>query len=239
MTPRRLLPFTLTLLVLISLPIAALGQDPPQPPNSFERKYIDASGYRQDRIQLYDWPALTDLVVWSRLLESAVAQSDHTVAGERIEEFGARVDSLQAHPLPAFLAGRADSVEAALSAIDSALVRAEAAVVALPQSQVTPQPGKASADAQRQRTFVTGSTAVTVPAGVAVGSGRDSLPAVTFEAGDSVNFVDLVALALVQLDRVVHLTRSAGAEAQAQVTERPSAPGTTSARDTPPPRSEP
>jgi hypothetical protein len=239
MTLQRLLLLTSVVFALISLPAAAAGQGASPPPKSFERKYIDPAPYRQDQIQLYDWPALTELVVWSRHLESAVAESDQTLAGELIAEFGGRVDSLQAQPLPTFLAGRADSIETTLTAIKSALERAEAAVAALPEAQVTPQPGSASADAERQRTLVTGSTAVTVPAGVAVGSTRDSLPTVAFEAGESVNFVDLVVLALLELDRVVHFTRSAGAQARAQVTEGPSVRETEPAPETPPRRSAP
>jgi hypothetical protein len=234
-----LLPFTIAFLVLFPLPSVVTGQEAPPPLKSFERKYIDAARYRQDQVQLYDWQALTELVVWSRHLESAVAQSDQTLAGELIDEFARRVDSLQAHPVPDFLEGRADSVRAALTAIDSALERAEAAVAALPQPEVTPQAGNASADPQRQRTLVTGSTAVTVPAGVAVGSERDSLPTVAFEAGESVNFVDLVVLALLELDRVVHLTRTAGAEARRQVTESPSAREASPAPETRPPREAP
>jgi hypothetical protein len=239
MTHPRLLGFIVVVLGLGSLPSTAVGQDTTEPRNSFQRKYIDADSYRDDKIQLWDWPALTELVVWSRDLESAVANSDQTLAGELIAEFAARVDSLEGHALPRFLAVRSDSVEAALAGIQSALERAEAVVSAIPEARVTAQPGRASADRQKQRTLVTGSTAVTVPAGVAVGSARDSLPTVAFEAGESVNFVDLVALALVELDRVVHLVRNAGKEARPEVIGRPSAPGSTPARDTPLPRSAP
>ena len=235
MTPRRLPPF-IGFLALAALPAAALGQGADEGPKPFERRYIDASRWKGDQVLLHDWPELTDLVVWSRGLEAAVAESDRGLSEELMVEFRSRAERLRRDTLPAFLAGRADSVRGALAAIDATLKRAEAALVAVPEAEVVPKEGAAQGGPERQRTLVTGNTAVTVPSGVAVGSERDSLPAVGFRAGESVNFVDLVALALVELDRVVHLTRRAGAQAGSgsEATPPRSGRGPTRGRSTPP-----
>lgn len=214
----------LSVVILLTLAPAAFAQTAEESPKSFERIYIDASKYRGQQTLLYDWPELTRLVVWARRLEAAVAEDDQTVSAELLTGFRARVDSLRAEPLPTFLGERADSVGMRLGGIATALEAAEASLSALPQAQVTPLSGAASADAERQRTLVTGSTAVTVPAGVAVGAARDSLPSVTFEAGETVTFVDRLALALLELDRVVHLTRTAGSAASPGPSEREATP---------------
>lgn len=184
---------------------AANQKEPAQ--TTFERVYIDPSAYRSPHVLLYDWPALTALVRWARPLETAVAEDDQTLTTELLAGFRARADSLAAAPLPAFLAGRRDSVRTALNALGSYLDRAEAALAAAPVA-VTPTDGVASAEAARQRTLITGSTAVTVPAGVTVGA-RDTLPTASLP-GQPENPLDLIVRALGELDRVVHLTRTAG-----------------------------
>jgi hypothetical protein len=229
---RLLAALALAVLVVLVAPRTLSAQEASETPGSFERTYIDAGAYRGAQTLLHDWPELTRLVVGARRLEAAVSQADQTLSAELLAEFRSRVDSLRAQAPPPFLGARADSVRAALDGLARALAAADASLAAMPEAQVTPQEGAASADAARQRTLVTGSTAVTVPAGVAVGSARDSLPSVTFEEGESLTFVDRVALALVELDRVVHLTRTAGAEAS----PAPSEPGATPAPDSRPPR---
>lgn len=212
MTLRRLPSISVLAALFLLAPGALPAQETAEPPKSFERIYIDADEYRGVQTLLHDWPELTRLVVWARGLESAVGEADQTLSAELLADFRIRVDSLRATPPPAFLGGRADSVRLALDGIVGQLELAEVSLGAMPEAQVTPQEGAASADAERQRTLVTGSTAVTVPAGVAVGGARDSLPSVSFEQGQSVTFVDRVALALLELDRVVHLLRTVGSE---------------------------
>jgi hypothetical protein len=206
----RLLAFSAVLALPLAAPAEARAQEAAEPPKSFERTYIDASAYRGVQSQLHDWPGLTRLVVWARRLEAAVSESDQTLSAELLAGFRARVDSLREEDPPAFLEARADSVATALDRLAQALDEADASLGAMPEAQITPRDSAASADAARQRTLVTGSTAVTVPAGVAVGAARDSLPSVTFQQGETLTFVDRVALALLELDRVVHLTRTAG-----------------------------
>ncbi len=226
MTRIRLPLFTFGTVAALLAPAVARSQTPSETPKSFQRIYIDAGEYRGDQTLLYDWPALTRLVVWSRGLESAVSGADETLSAELLAGFRVRVDSLREGPLPEFLGERADSVGASLGRIDAILEAAEGSLSAIPEARVTPREGEASADARNQRTLVTGSTAVTVPAGVAVGSARDSLPSVTFEGGEAVTFVDRIGLALLELDRVVHLTRTAS--------RSPDGPAPTPAGDTPP-----
>ncbi|MFN2384119.1 MAG: hypothetical protein ABR559_07640, partial [Gemmatimonadota bacterium] len=60
---------------------------------------------------------------WARPLETAVSEADQTVTGELLAGFRDRADSLAAAPLPAFLAGRRDSVRTALDALGSYLGR--------------------------------------------------------------------------------------------------------------------
>lgn len=228
------------LAVLLGLPATAAGQAEKEASNSFERKYIDGSKYRADGGLLHDWPALTEVVIWSRRLQSAVAEEEQTISADLLSEFGGRIDDLRTAPRPAFLSDQADSIQVALTAIESLLARAEASLSAAPWPAVAPTGGAARADAENQRTIVTGNTAVTVPGGVAVGGQRDSLPAVTLEGGRTVNFVDLVALALGELDRLVHITRRAGAEArEAEVSPDQAGRGATPARETLPRRATP
>jgi hypothetical protein len=232
MNAPRLPSVPLLAALVLAAPRMLSAQEASEPPASFERTFIDAGAYRGDQSQLYDWPELTRLVVWARRLEAAVTEADQTLSAELLAGFRSRVDSLRSQSPPPFLGARADSVRGALDGLARALDAADASLTAIPEAQVTPQEGTASADAARQRTLVTGGTAVTVPAGVAVGSARDSLPSVTFEEGETVTFVDRVALALVELDRVVHLTRTAGSQAS----PAPPGPGATPAPGSRPPR---
>ena len=77
----------------------------------------------------------------------------------------------------------------------------------------------------RDRTYTTGPTAVTVPAGVDVGE-ADSLPGAELEGGTPVTYVDLVADALDELDRLVHLVRKVGATPSPGGAGDPRSPGT-------------
>src|SRR5688500_4458406 len=160
----------LAILTLLGVPAAVSGQEDP-PAEPFERRYIDAESRRSDAPLLLDWPELNRLVRWSRAVESAVAAPDSGLPGELLAAFRTRVDSLAAAPLPGFLAARRDSVRATIDALRADLDAAEAALKA-PPAEVRPTGGEADNAPSRQRTLVTGGTAVTVPAGVAVG-GRD------------------------------------------------------------------
>lgn len=191
---------------LIAPPASGLGQTAAGQPG-FEREYLDPGAYRSGGVILHDWPGLTRLVRWSARIESAVTSEDATLSAELLGEFRMRVDSLAGEPLPGFLEGRADSARSALTAIDSILTRAEASLAALPPEAV-PTGGEGVNAPERQRTLVTGRTAVTVPAGIPVGQ-ADSLPTAEL-APRGENFMDMVVLALTELDRLVHLTRTAG-----------------------------
>ncbi|MDX1624236.1 MAG: hypothetical protein R3199_09670 [Gemmatimonadota bacterium] len=206
----RKFPPLLAVLALIALAAPASAQEPASEEREapgFERKYIDASAYRGDPVLLRDWPALSRTLQWTRRLEAAVAQDDRTLSADLIEGFRARIDSLERSPRPAFLETRADSVDTALGSIRARLDSAEASLAALPP-EAKPTGEEADNAPDRQRTLVTGNTAVTVPAGVRVGE-ADTLPAAELE-GEPENFVDHLALALAGLDRLVHLVRTAG-----------------------------
>lgn len=213
MTPPRFPPILATALaisaVAVAPAVAQTGDEPAERPErrGFERRYIDADAYRSDRVLLRDWPALERLLAGSRALEAAVAGDDQTLSAELLAEFRARVDSLSESPLPDFLAARADTVRAAIEAIGASIDRAEASLDTIPP-RARPTGGEGVNAPERQRTLVTGNTAVTVPAGVEVG-GRDTLPTAEV-GGEPRTFVDLVALALADLDRLVHLVRTAG-----------------------------
>ncbi len=208
-------------------------------PERFAPRYIDPAGYRSDEgALLRDWPALARLVVWSRGLEQAVADADETLSAELVTGFRARVDSLAGAPVPPFLGARADSVRAVLTRVQADLEKAEERLAPLPPAPA-PEPtgGRASNEADRQRTLITGNTAVTVPAGVAVGQ-ADTLPeAEPVEGAEGrETYVDLVARALVDLDGLVHLTRTVGRPAPAPIPEGPppgSPPDTARARPAP------
>jgi hypothetical protein len=204
--PLRKLPVLgAILLALAGGPTA--GAQEAAPPEGFQRQYLRADSYRTGTVTLAEWPELGELVRGSRELETAVAGDDQTLSGELLVAFRAGVDSLAARPLPAFMEPRADSVRATLDSLAAHLARAEAWLGALPPAPTTTD-GETLNEAERRRTLVTGRTAVTVPAGVRVGS-EDSLPTAEL-AGEEENFIDLLNLALADLDLLVHLTRTAG-----------------------------
>lgn len=206
--PSSRLFWALTLCV-VARPLAAqTAEESPQEPAGFQRRYLDPVELRDARPQLRDWPALSRLVLWADGLETALAEDDRTLTGELLAEFRSRVDSLAAGPLPPVLAERADTVGAVLRSLTADLDRADQALAALPPPPATTGDEAPNAPEQ-QRTLVTGRTAVTVPSGVQVGE-ADSLPTAALEDG-GLNFLDLMALALADLDRLVHLTRTAGA----------------------------
>lgn len=219
-------------------PAAAQEPAPEDEPRSFERKYIDATEYRSDPVLLQDWAELTRLLRWTRQLETAVAEEDATFPAELIIGFRARIDTLSGEPLPEFLASRADTIGATFESIRGKLARAEEALDDLAPPSTRPTGERAANTPDRERTLVTGRTAVTVPAGVVVGR-NDTLPAAEV-GGEPVSFVDLVALALADLDRLVHLVRTARSAARPapdedSATER-GAPGSETPRSSRAPR---
>ena len=239
--PPRKLPFLgATLLALAGGPPA--GAQEPVPPEGFQRQYLRADAYRSGTVTLAEWPALGELVRGSRELETAVAGDDQTLSGELLAAFRAGVDSLATRPLPAFMESRADSVRATLDSLAAHLSRAEAWLGALPPAPTTTE-GETLNEADRRRTLVTGRTAVTVPAGVRVGS-EDSLPTAELP-GEEENFLDLLNLALADLDVLVHLTRTAdrdpesGAARAEEVSSTRPGPAPSSPADTARPRPRP
>lgn len=225
-------------LIVAAVTVVAPGQSAAQATDStgstdsetFTRRHIDAQARRSHRVLLRDWPELTRLLAWSRRLETAVTAEDQTLSAELVEEFRARVDTLASRPVPEFLAARSDSVEATFASIRSRLDRAGEALEARPAS-VRPEEGTAPNASDRKRTLVTGETSVTVPSGVAVGD-RDTLPRARIEGGETGNYVDLVALALADLDRLVHLVRKTR---QTDVSGSPSSEEAAPSRRTEPP----
>lgn len=206
LAPLRKLPALGAVLLALAGGPQAVAQEAASP-ESFEREYLRSDAYRTGTTTLAEWPALGGLVRGSRQLEAAVAGDDQTLSGELLVAFREDVDSLAAAPLPAFMEPRADSVRATLDSLAAHLARAEAWLGALPPAPTTTD-GEALNEAERRRTLVTGRTAVTVPAGVRVGS-EDSLPTAEL-AGEEENFIDLLNLALADLDLLVHLARTAG-----------------------------
>lgn len=200
---------------------------------TFSRRYIDAQARRSSRVLLRDWPELTRLLTWTRQIETVVTAEDETLSAELVDEFRARIDTLASMPVPGFLASRSDSVKATFDSIRSRLDRAGEALEAAPPT-VRPEEGAASNTPDRERTLVTGKTAVTVPSGVAVGD-RDTLPRAAIEGEEASNYVDLVALALADLDRLVHLVRKTGGDG---VSEPPSTEAPAPTRRTAPPPEE-
>lgn len=220
---RRTFHLVLTVTALsMAIPAApALAQTPDTTAaEGFTRRYIDAQARRSSRVLLRDWPELSGLLAWTRRLETAVVDDDETLSAELIGEFRARVDTLASRPLPEFLSARRDSVAATFASIGDRLDRAEMALEAAPRT-VRPEEGAASNAPDRKRTLVTGNTSVTVPAGVAVGD-ADTLPRAAIEGDEPTNYLDLVALALADLDRLVHLVRKARDE---PVNESPATTG--------------
>jgi hypothetical protein len=206
---RRWFPAPLILSALAAAPAAA--QDDPaveEAPRTFERRYIDAADRRSNPVLLVDWPELSRLVDWSHGIEAAAAGESDTLASELVGDFRARIDSLEAAPLPAFLEPSADSLRAAFEEIRVRLDAADAALAA-PATRVSFMGGAGRNVPERQRTLVTGETAVTVPAGVAVGE-TDSLPAAEVGPAPAGSFLDHLSAALAGVDRLVHLTRAVG-----------------------------
>lgn len=228
--PPRKLPTLGALLLALAAGSPAVGQEP-APAEGFRRQYLDADAYRSGPASLAAWPELGELVRGSRELEAAVAEDDQTLSGELLLAFRAGVDSMAARPLPVFMEPQADSVRATLDSLAAHLARAEAWLGALPPAPSAGE-GEAPNEVQRERTLVTGRTAVTVPAGVKVGS-ADSLPTAVL-AGEEENFLDLLNLALSDLDLLVHLARTAGRESEP---ERTGADEISSARPVPAPSS--
>ncbi len=212
------------------------GQEPEDRPG-FRLQYLDVEPYRDQKILLRDWPALSRLVAWSAALEESVAQEADTLSTEMFEEFRVRADSLAAQPLPPFFSGEAaDSVRATLEELLAILGEADSLLGEAPE---TPERvvGEQLNTPSEERTLVTGNTAVTVPAGVAVGE-ADSLPRA--ELGpEELNFVDRLTLALTAVDRLVHLTRAAGGDQTGEANREPTAEESSSPTDRAPPPPEP
>lgn len=232
MTDERFLRTIAIAALLATAPASAAAQTADEEPPGFQRRHIDASARRGEAPLLYDWPALTRLVRWSRDLESEIAEADRTISEELLEGFEARVDSLRTSGPPASLGLPPDTVDAVLDSLDTRLGSARAALDSIP-IEVRDTGREESAGPERERTLVTGETAVRVPAGIAVGE-RDTLPAAEITGEDEPNFVDWMTAALVELDRLVHLVRRSG-----RFSEEAPAPEPTRARDTPRPRGGP
>lgn len=229
-TPKPPWKLLVTVAMVASLPASpALAQEEASRPGGFQRQYLEVESYRSDVSTLRGWPSLGGLVRWSRELERAVAEDDQTLSGELLQVFRSKADSLADEPLPAFLEPSADSVAAAFDSLKAHLDRADAWLEALPPAPEVTE-GEAANEAGRQRTLVTGNTAVTVPAGVQVGT-LDSLPTAELP-GEEENFVDLVNLALADLDRLVHLVRTTGSPPGAEPSEARATPGATPSGDT-------
>lgn len=210
---RRWFPPTLILAALAaSGPATAQEDPPPEAPPAFERRYIDAGERRSNPVLLVDWPELSRLVDWSHGIEAAVTGEGDTLASELVDAFRARIDSLEAAPLPAFLTESEDSIRVAFDEIRIRLDAADAALAA-PSTRISFMGGAGRNVPERQRTLVTGETAVTVPAGVAVGE-IDSLPTAEVGPAPAGSFLDHLSGALAGVDRLVHLTRGAGRTAE-------------------------
>ena len=187
------------------------GGDPGPEGGRFEPRFIDTSSYRDEQVLLYDWPALTALVRWSAPVAEAVGRDDGTLSAELIQEFRERVGGLAAAETPAFLASESDSVRAILGRIGTWLDSADSMVAGgLPASIADPTGTERPNVSDRERTYATGPTAVTVPAGIDVGD-ADSLPGASIDgrAGEP-TYVDLVAESLAELDALVHMVRKLG-----------------------------
>lgn len=224
----------LATLVAGARPLPAQTADRPPPPEGFRRRYIDAADRRSGPVLLEDWPELARLIGWSRRLEIAVGEADQTLSADLLAGFRARLDSLSASPLPAFLASREDSIRATIQAVRDTLDRADSLLGEAPPREARPTGGEKPNETGKQRTLVTGRTAVTVPAGVAVGA-EDTLPAAELEGAPGETFVDVIGKALGELDRLVHLVRTAGTPASGA----PSSPGSRSSPGTAPGRRAP
>lgn len=202
------------ILALPALLVAAgtlRAQDPEADPRSFQPRYIDPEEYRDDQVLLHDWPALTELVRWSGPLAEAIAREDATLDPDLLAELRGRLAALSSSGPPAFLSARRDSVASILGNVAARLDQADALLADSAPGEIgTPTGEERPNVSDRDRTYTTGPTAVTVPAGVDVGD-ADSLPGAEIAGGAPVTYVDLVADALDELDRLVHLVRKAGA----------------------------
>ncbi len=232
---RRWFPSAATILALLAGGAPGLAQEVAETAErpAFERRYIDAGERRRSATLLRDWPELDRLIRWSHGLQDAVESASDSLPEILVDEFRARLDSLEAAPLPPFVAAREDSVRAVVAEIRADLDGAEAALAA-PALSVSPAFGAVPNARERQRTLVTGGTAVTVPAGVAVGS-RDTLPAADVTPGAGGSFLDRMADALTDLDRLVHITRGAGADEPASADRAPPAPAPSARTEPRPP----
>ena len=177
-------------------------------PRGFEPEFIDAESYRDEEVLLYDWPALTTLVRWSAPVAEAINREDGTLSAELLQEFRDRVGELSEAETPAFLSARSDSVRAILERVEARLDSADAMLAESPPSTVADPTGEELPNvSDRERTYATGPTAVTVPAGVDVGV-ADSLPGARIEGyAGTLTYVDLVAESLAELDGLVHMVR--------------------------------
>jgi hypothetical protein len=230
------LPLLLVMLISMILAPQMRGQETEDAPG-FRRQYLEVETYRDQKILLRDWPALSQLVAWSAAVEESVAEEADTLSTEMFEEFRVRADSLATQPLPPFFTGEAaDSVRATLEELVVILGEADSLMGEAPG---TPErvAGEQLNTPTEERTLVTGNTAVRVPAGVAVGE-ADSLPRA--ELGpEELNFVDRLTLALTTIDRLVHLTRAAGGDQSGEVSREPTAEGSSSPTDRAAPPPEP
>ena len=151
-----------------------------------------------------------------------------------LEALRTRVERLSEAGPPAFLAARRDSIASILDAVESRLDEADAMLAeSLPSDIADPTGEERPNVADRDRTYATGPTAVTVPAGIDVGE-TDSLPGAEIDGGGTVTYVDLVADALEELDGLVHLVRKSGGPTPAR-----GAPAPSSTQGTERPRPEP
>jgi hypothetical protein len=141
----------------------------------------------------------------------ATARDDGTLSAELLEEFRDRVRELSGAETPTFLAARSDSVRAILNRVEARLEDADAMLAeSLPSMVADPTGEERPNVSDRERTYATGPTAVTVPAGVGVGD-ADSLPGARIDGpAGSPTYVDLVAESLAELDGLVHLVRKVG-----------------------------
>lgn len=229
------LPLLLAILISLIFAPQMRGQESEEQPG-FRRQYLEVETYRDGKILLRDWPALSRLVAWSATVEESVAQEADTLSTEMFEQFRVRADSLAAQPLPSFFTGEvADSVRATLEELVAILGAADSLLGEAPETPARVAGAQLNTPSE-ERTLVTGNTAVTVPAGVTVGK-ADSLPRAELGPED-LNFVDRLTLALTAVDRLVHLTRAAGDDQTGEASREPTAEGSSSPTDraAPPPK---
>lgn len=216
-------------LVTAALAAPCLAQEASR--EGFRRQYLDAEAYRTPGVVLGTWPELARLVRWSEAVERAVAEEGETLSEELLGSFRARIDSLATAGPPTFFdPATADSARGTIDRLVASLDEAESSVDWAPAPPEA-DAGEALNEPEEKRTLVTGTTAVTVPAGVAVGA-RDSLPTVRLAPGEP-NFVDRMTLVLTTVDELVHLTRSFG-RPESDASPLPLEPAATPSPDTGP-----